>query len=64
MWYCYVWKYAFSLDECRFSPVCGRIFCLFLHSHWLSGLEKKEASMFKISSNSFVILEKICNRVI
>ena len=31
---------------------------LILHSDWLSGLEKKEASMFEITLNSFVISEK------
>ena len=28
-----------------------------MHSVWLSGLEKEEASMFEMVSNSFVILE-------
>ena len=51
MWYCY---HAFSLDECPFCPVGGRIF-LCLHSDWLSGLEKKDASIFEMVSNSFVI---------
>ena len=32
-------------------------FLLCLHSDWLSGLEKKDASMFEIVSNSFVISE-------
>ena len=30
---------------------------LILHSDWLSGLEKKEASMFEMALNSFVISE-------
>ena len=30
---------------------------LILHSDWLSGLEKKEASMFEIALNNFVISE-------
>ena len=30
---------------------------LILHSDWLSGLEKKEESMFEMALNSFVILE-------
>ena len=30
-------------------------FLLFLHSNWLSGLEKKEASIVEMASNSFVI---------
>ena len=30
---------------------------LTLHSDWLSGLEKKEASMFEMVLNSFVISE-------
>ena len=57
MWYCYVWKNAFSLDEYASSLVGDRIFCLSLHSDWLSGLEKKEASMLEMILNSFVILE-------
>ena len=52
MWYCY---HAFSLDECPFCPVGSRIFCCdFL---FCSGLEKKDASMFEMVSNSFVISE-------
>ena len=30
---------------------------LILYSDWLSGLEKKEASMFEMALNSFVISE-------
>ena len=30
---------------------------LILHYNWLSGLEKKEASMFEMALNSFVISE-------
>ena len=30
---------------------------LFLHSDWLSGLEKKEDYMFEMALNSFVISE-------
>ena len=30
---------------------------LILHSNWLSGLEKKEASMLEMALNSFVISE-------
>ena len=54
MWYCY---HAFSLDECPSSPADGRIFCCSLHSNWLGGLEKKEASIVEMASNSFVISE-------
>ena len=57
MWYCY---HAFSLDECPFSPVGGRIFCCaYILIGWVvySGLEKKDASMFEMVSNSFVISE-------
>ena len=60
MWYCYVWKNAFSLDEYPFSPVGGRIFvclCILIGRVVCSGLEKKEASMFEMALNSFVILE-------
>ena len=32
-------------------------FLLSLHSDWLSGLEKKEASIFEMALTSFVILE-------
>ena len=54
MWNCY---HAFSLDErpC-FSSKC-QDFLLSLHSNWLSGLEKKEASIVEMASNSFVISE-------
>ena len=30
---------------------------LILHSDWLNGLEKEEASMFEMALNSFVISE-------
>ena len=52
--------HEFSLNECPSSPEGGSIFCcLCILIGWVvcSGLEKKEASMFQISSNSFVILE-------
>ena len=39
-------------------------FLLLLQSDWLTGLEKNEASIFQMASNSFVILKLICNRVI
>ena len=32
-------------------------FLLSLHSNWLSGLEKKEASIVEMALNSFVISE-------
>ena len=32
-------------------------FLLSLHSNWLSGLEKKKASIVEMASNSFVISE-------
>ena len=57
MWYCY---HVFSLDECLFCPVGGRIFCCAcILIGWVvcSGLEKKEASMFEMVSNSFVMSE-------
>ena len=58
MWYCY---HAFSLDECPFCPVGGRIFCccacILIGRVVCSGLEKKDASMFEMVSNSFVISE-------
>ena len=46
---------ALSLGEPPSFPGGGSIF-LSLHSDWLSGLEK-EASIFQMASNSFVILE-------
>ena len=54
MWYCY---HTFSLDECHFLYSRWQDFLLCLHSDWLSGLEKKDASMFEMVSNSFVISE-------
>ena len=57
MLYCY---HTFSLDECPFCPVGGRIICCAcILIGWVvcSGLEKKDASMFEVVSNSFVISE-------
>ena len=44
------WMSALLLQQCQ-------DFLLSLHSNWLSGLEKKEASIVEMASNGFVISE-------
>ena len=46
---------VFSMGEHPSSPEGGSIFVV-LYSDWLSGLEK-EASIFQMASNSFLILK-------
>ena len=47
---------AFSLGGCPSFPEGGSIFVV-LNSDCLRGLEKEEASIVQMASNSFVILE-------
>ena len=57
MWYllCLEILYSHWMSTLLLQKVSA--FLLSLHSDWLSGLEKKEASFVQMPLNSFVILE-------